>query len=51
MREVKILQDQLREEQQKVLELFEDAQIVREEIVNEMAQFEKMKKELDKIKH
>eukprot|EP00347_Sterkiella_histriomuscorum_P009103 403342504 len=51
MREVKILQDQLREEQQKVLDLFEDAQTVREEIVNEMAQFEKMKRELEKFKH
>ncbi|CDW73694.1 UNKNOWN [Stylonychia lemnae] len=50
MREVKLLQDQLSEEQQKVIELFEDAQMVKEEIMREMSDYEKTKRELEKMK-
>jgi hypothetical protein len=50
MREVKILQDQLRDEQQKVIELFEDAQTVRDEIMKEMSEFEMTKGKLEKMR-
>ncbi len=43
MREVKALRGQLKEEQSKVMELFEDAQAVREELRRELTQLEKVK--------
>ena len=43
MREVKALRSQLKDEQSKVLELFEDAQTVREELRKELNQLEKAK--------
>lgn len=43
MREVKALRGQLKEEQMKVMELFEDAQTVREELRRELTQLEKVK--------
>ncbi len=43
MREVKALRSQLKDEQSKVIELFEDAQTVREELRRELTQLEKAK--------
>lgn len=50
MREVKILKEQLSEEKQKVNDLYEDAYQVREEIMREMADFEKTKRALSRVK-
>lgn len=46
MREVKALRSQLKEEQSKVMDLFEDAQKVREELRRELTQLEKTKGKL-----
>ena len=43
MREVKALRTQLKEESSKVIELFEDAQTVREELRRELTLLEKAK--------
>lgn len=43
MREVKTLREQLKEEQHKVQDLYEDAQTVREELLRELALIERAK--------
>ena len=46
MREVKGLKTMLKEEEVKVTELYEDAQKVRDELMKELASFEKAKKKM-----
>lgn len=43
IREIKSLQNKLKEEENRVMDLFEDAQIVRDEIQKEMEAYERVK--------
>jgi hypothetical protein len=50
IKEVKVLQEDLSDEKQKVIDLFVDAEAVKNEIILEMADFERTKMELEKVK-
>lgn len=50
IKEVKVLQEDLRDERQRVTDLFIDAEAVKNEILIEMNDFERTKLELEKVK-